>query len=161
VALEAGFTHTLSFQLYYENRPIAPGDFAAPPTLDYTAFPNQQYRVDILRPSASVTSVAPGDILATVFQTEPGDPASLAPTTISFDLSAFAGTTVRIRFAAVDNQGFLQASTDDVAISSRRLPPTSRGQCKNGGWRDFGLFKNQGDCVSFVATGEKNQPAGG
>jgi hypothetical protein len=36
--------------------------------------------------------------------------------------------------------------------------PTSKDQCKNGGWRDFGVFKNQGDCVSFVATGGKNPP---
>lgn len=34
-------------------------------------------------------------------------------------------------------------------------------QCKHGGWRSFGtLFKNQGDCVSFFATGGKNPPAG-
>jgi hypothetical protein len=38
--------------------------------------------------------------------------------------------------------------------------PTSKDQCKNGGWRNFGsLFRNQGDCVSFVATGGKNPPA--
>jgi hypothetical protein len=30
--------------------------------------------------------------------------------------------------------------------------------CKNGSWRNFGVFKNQGDCVSFVATGGKNPP---
>jgi YVTN family beta-propeller protein len=39
--------------------------------------------------------------------------------------------------------------------------PTSKEQCMNGGWRDFGVFKNQGACVSFVATGGKNPPAGG
>jgi hypothetical protein len=38
--------------------------------------------------------------------------------------------------------------------------PTSKDQCKNGGWRQYGVFKNQGDCVSFVATGGRNQPAG-
>jgi hypothetical protein len=36
--------------------------------------------------------------------------------------------------------------------------PTSKEQCKNGGWRNFSQFKNQGDCVSFVATNGKNQP---
>jgi hypothetical protein len=36
---------------------------------------------------------------------------------------------------------------------------TSKEQCKNGGWQSFG-FKNQGDCVSFVATGGKNPPSG-
>ena len=157
VALEAGFAHTLSFQLYYANQA---GVFASPPTLDFAGgIPNQQYRVDILRPSAPATSVDPADILATVFQTNPGDPTTLAPVTVSADLSSFAGTTVRIRFAEVDNQLFFQASVDAVAISSRRLLPTSKDECKNGGWHTFGVFKNQGDCVSFVATGGKNPPA--
>lgn len=38
--------------------------------------------------------------------------------------------------------------------------PTSPDQCKNGGWQTFGIFKNQGDCVSYVATGGKNPPNG-
>jgi hypothetical protein len=40
--------------------------------------------------------------------------------------------------------------------------PTSKDQCKNGGWMSFSspAFKNQGDCVSFVATGGKNPPNG-
>ncbi len=38
------------------------------------------------------------------------------------------------------------------------LLPTSKDQCKNGGWRNFPQFKNQGDCVSFVATHGENQP---
>jgi hypothetical protein len=30
--------------------------------------------------------------------------------------------------------------------------PTSKEQCKHGGWKNFGgLFKSQGQCVSFVA----------
>jgi hypothetical protein len=33
------------------------------------------------------------------------------------------------------------------------LLPTSKEQCKNGGWRNFAQFKHQGDCVSFVETG--------
>ena len=28
--------------------------------------------------------------------------------------------------------------------------PTTTKQCKNGGWKTYGVFKNQGDCVSFV-----------
>jgi hypothetical protein len=34
--------------------------------------------------------------------------------------------------------------------------PTSKEQCKNGGWRNFGeRFKNQGQCVAFVERGPK------
>lgn len=36
--------------------------------------------------------------------------------------------------------------------------PTSTDQCKNGGWQDFQIFKNQGDCVSYVASKGKNPP---
>lgn len=37
--------------------------------------------------------------------------------------------------------------------------PTTKEQCKKGGWRNFGsTFRNQGDCVSFVATGGRNAP---
>jgi hypothetical protein len=32
-----------------------------------------------------------------------------------------------------------------------------KDQCKDNGWQALG-FKNQGDCVSFFATGGKNQP---
>jgi hypothetical protein len=38
------------------------------------------------------------------------------------------------------------------------LLPTSKDQCKDGGWLNFPQFKNQGNCVSFVASKGKNQP---
>src|SRR5207248_5281913 len=102
VALEPGVKHRLDFTVYYTNR--APG-FSAPATLDYTVVPNQQYRIDVMKPSAPVQSVVATDVLANVFQTNTGDALTLAPTQKSFDLSPFAGQTVRIRFAEVDNQG--------------------------------------------------------
>jgi hypothetical protein len=158
VALESGFNHALSFSIYYDNQA---GFFATPQSLDPGVIPNQQYRVDVLRPTADPFSVAPGDVLATVFQTRDGDPTSLGPTTVTFDLSPFAGQTVRLRFAEVDNQLFFNAAVDNVRIVSVRLLPTSKNQCKDGGWRTFGTaFKNQGDCVSFVATRGRNQPSG-
>lgn len=156
VTLEPSSHHTLSFVVYYNNQA---GTFATPPSLDFTEAANQQYRVDVLNPTAPVTSVTPGDVLATVFQTNVGDPLTLAPTAVSFDLSGFAGTTVRIRFAEVDNLGFFTGSVDNVALTSTAALPTTVQQCKNGGWRTFGSsFKNQGDCVSFVATNGKNEP---
>jgi hypothetical protein len=36
--------------------------------------------------------------------------------------------------------------------------PTSKEQCRNGGWRNYPGFKSQGDCVSFVATGGTHPP---
>jgi len=43
-------------------------------------------------------------------------------------------------------------------ITASDSKPTSKDQCKNNGWKTFGAFKNQGDCVSFVATKEQNLP---
>jgi len=37
-------------------------------------------------------------------------------------------------------------------------PPNGNDECKEGGWREFGFprrFKNQGDCVSYLATAGK------
>jgi hypothetical protein len=54
------------------------------------------------------------------------------------------------------------AATLDVAAPPPTITvPTSTDQCKKGGWQGMGdatgkLFKNQGDCVSFVATGGTN-----
>lgn len=55
--------------------------------------------------------------------------------------------------------------TASIAFASITPPPvtvpTSKDQCKKGGWQDFGsMFKNQGDCVSFVVTNGKNAPNG-
>jgi hypothetical protein len=51
----------------------------------------------------------------------------------------------------------------DLAFKASFSPPlpNTKNQCKNGGWRTYGVFKNQGDCVSFVATGGKNRAAQG
>jgi hypothetical protein len=115
IKLASGMEHRLSFYLYYENRA---GEFFTPRTLDYTVFPNQQYRVDILRPKANPFTVDPDDIRATLFRTRVGDPNSLPPTLMTFNLTRFAGKTVRLRFAEVDNQLFFQASVDRVRVRS-------------------------------------------
>jgi len=46
-------------------------------------------------------------------------------------------------------------SGDIVVVDAPPLP-TSKEQCKNGGWRNFGdTFRNQGQCVAFVQRGPK------
>jgi len=45
-------------------------------------------------------------------------------------------------------------------VTDTKPTPTAKDQCKNGGWRSFPGFKNQGDCVSLVATKGKKQPGG-
>jgi hypothetical protein len=44
---------------------------------------------------------------------------------------------------------------DITVVDAEPLPPpTSKDQCKAGGWEQFG-FKNQGQCVAFVQSGPK------
>jgi hypothetical protein len=53
------------------------------------------------------------------------------------------------------------ATAFDMEITGDTAPPmpTTKDDCKKGGWATYGVFKNQGDCVSYVATGGKNPPA--
>ena len=52
------------------------------------------------------------------------------------------------------------AGPRDAFVAKIATQPTSTDQCKNGGWKTFGVFKNQGDCVSFVASKGKKTPRG-
>jgi hypothetical protein len=56
----------------------------------------------------------------------------------------------------------LAPTTTLASTTTTTLIPglTSKDRCKNGGWVTFGVFKNQGDCVSFFATGGANPPDG-
>ena len=49
--------------------------------------------------------------------------------------------------------------TGDIMVVDAPPLPTSKEQCKDGGWRAFATFKNQGDCVSFLATHGRKPPA--
>jgi hypothetical protein len=60
--------------------------------------------------------------------------------------------------ASITVEGTVDFAIGEFGIASG---PTSADQCKKGGWRNFGIFKNQGDCVSFVRTNGRNGPAGG
>jgi hypothetical protein len=77
----------------------------------------------------------------------------------------FPTGTIQSISILIDVQG--TADISDITVNGvLQVPapttPTSKDQCKNGGWKTFTnpAFKNQGDCVSFVATGGKNPPNG-
>jgi len=42
----------------------------------------------------------------------------------------------------------------DLTVVDAQPGPTSKDQCKRGGWAQFG-FRNQGQCVAFVERGPK------
>ncbi|HET7455903.1 MAG TPA: hypothetical protein VFJ76_10305 [Solirubrobacterales bacterium] len=118
VALGDG-AHELSLEAYFQS--FAP--LSSPPTLDWTVEPNQQYRIDVLKAGVPLTTLDPADILATLLHTEEGEIPAMGPTTLTADLSAFAGQTVRLRLTEVDNQLYFYAGVDAVSISGSAPPP--------------------------------------
>jgi D-alanyl-D-alanine carboxypeptidase len=107
--LEGRFT--LQATIFYAG--TAP--FSSPATLAYdTPEPNQQFRIDLVGPSAPIDSVAKSDVLVNVFHTSPGDPARRQPTNVRMDVSAWAGQTVRLRLASTDNGGPLRVGVDNL-----------------------------------------------
>ena len=113
IFLEASSQHQLSFNWFAQTF----AGLANPGNMNKDSFPNQQFRVDLVSagfsdwfgPSSSSGVLA--NILAPV-----ASPAQWTSTT--FDLSAWAGQSVRLAFRQVDNQGHFQAGVDNVKISS-------------------------------------------
>ncbi len=89
--------------------------FSHPRTLAHEeAEPNQQFRVDLVRPSAPIDSVARRDVLLNVFRTAPGDSSLHHPRAVRVNVSRLAGRTVRLRLAVAENQAPLLAGVDDI-----------------------------------------------
>ncbi len=63
-----------------------------------------------------------------------------------------------IQTVQVDN---VTINTTTYTFEAEVVNPNDKEKCKKGGWQDFesspGPFKNQGDCVSYFATGGKNK----
>jgi hypothetical protein len=77
----------------------------------------------------------------------------------------FPTGTIQAIDVLIDVQGTADLSNITVngqlQVPETTSAPTTKDDCKNGGWQTFNPpFKNQGDCVSFVATKGKNPPNG-
>jgi choice-of-anchor C domain-containing protein len=79
----------------------------------------------------------------------------------SFTFTATSSTTT-LTFASTTGGLYYGPVLDNVSVVQIVPPlPVEKADCKKGGWDTYGgLFKNQGDCVSFVATDGKNPPSG-
>jgi hypothetical protein len=51
---------------------------------------------------------------------------------------------------SIDVDPSLRILSGDAIVTDTKPLPTTKDQCKNGGWRDYSDFGNQGACVSFV-----------
>jgi hypothetical protein len=75
-------------------------------------------------------------------------------------LYAIGGLTSSASCGPADTlRGATCIKSETWALTPTPRLPTTKQQCKDTGWQSFGVFKNQGDCVSFVATKGRNQPS--
>jgi hypothetical protein len=159
VALETGQSHVLSLDWYYDN---FNGTFSTPASLSYLTYPNQQARIDVVNPSAPLGTLSPSDILATVMTTPAGSPAVSGWHHSTVDLSAFAGQTVRLRLAMVDNQYFFALAVTNVHITSTVLnhaPTLTVAGVTNAAKYEYGTVPAATCQVSDTEDGSKTLPA--
>jgi hypothetical protein len=138
--------------------PVGPGQFFAPSLVIMDAAPDTAAPVLTVPSTITVKAqtLAGARVTYTATATDGVDPNPGVVCTPPSG-STFAIGTTTATCTATDATGNTAAKSFDVLV---RLP-ASKDECTNGGWRSFGsVFKNQGDCVSFVATRGKNQPAG-
>lgn len=81
---------------------------------------NQQARIDILTEGAGNFTTGSA-VLENLVQTEPGDPNTLDYTTLEFDLTDYAGSTVKLRAAQASNRGVLLFAIDSVSCTVEDL----------------------------------------
>jgi len=88
--------------------------------MNFTAFPNQQFRVDIV--DASFTDWFGPDSSAGVLANIVPPVAEGFPVAgfnaTTFDLTSWAGSTVRLAFRQADNLNNFQSGVDNVSITS-------------------------------------------
>jgi hypothetical protein len=123
--LPAGQSGTLTFYIAYNNLASL---FVTLGTLDFNN--NQQFRIDLIKTTTAHESIAPNDIYAKLYQTQPGNPFFMAPTLMTYDVSGYAGGTARLRFAESVGFNWMNLQVDNVCLSTTRgtiAKPTNAG----------------------------------
>jgi hypothetical protein len=105
----------LTLTLYFNNNMAGAwfnGDPADPLAYNLPNTPDQQVAVDIADPTKAVTATP----LLSIFDTTSTTPLEQR-LTLTADLLAFKGKTIRLRIAGVDNQGLLIVGVDNVHLN--------------------------------------------
>jgi hypothetical protein len=100
---------------------------------------NQTARIDIMKPGSGAFDTGDG-VLENLYQTEPADPMTPGYTTLNFDLTEYAGSTIGLSIATAPSfSGVLQFMVDDVTCSTglgeepEPQPPMGEGNGSPGG----------------------------
>jgi choice-of-anchor C domain-containing protein len=118
-----------------------------------------RYRCEINDPKRMTVSVDGGQAEQFTFVTAGHSLANVGWRTEGYTFKAPDGTTT-LKFQSDVAEGACGPAVDTIKVTQVLL---AGEDCKDGGWK-LGIdrdathisFKNQGDCVSFFATGEKN-----
>jgi hypothetical protein len=117
--------------------------------------PVSDFSVDVLNGTVSLSYTVASDLGGTVTKT------LAASTNSGMDTFTLAETGITsVTISPTTPSDFWDFFIDNVRFTEAPTAPTAAAECKNGGWDTFGVFKNQGDCVSNVATGGRNEPDG-
>lgn len=130
VKLKAHRKHRLKFLLAYDNANDGDemrlrGDGAGPgfftPASLGLGQPNQQFRMDVMKPGADIRAVNDEAVLKRVYRTEVGDPNHRRRyRSVTANLTRFAGQKVRLRFAVAVTESPLSAGIDAVKVKTKR-----------------------------------------
>jgi hypothetical protein len=122
VKLEPG-ADKIRFELYYDNSGnpfVSPKHFrfggGEGPLARRGGAPNQQLRVDLMKPKAKIKALRDKDVLATLLRTRPGDPKvrPYEPLRANLKRLGIKAKRVRLRIAEVDNVGNFTVAVDDL-----------------------------------------------
>lgn len=116
IAIPANQEVTCSLIYYY----MAFDEIDVGPGLEIDSGPNQQGRIDIMTSNSGVFDTDSG-VLKNLYQTQATDPLTQGYTTLNFDLSEYAGSTVRLRIAQANNEGGIYFAVDAVTCTAGSL----------------------------------------
>lgn len=125
VAIPAGGA-TLSFDMFYKSAvPLSD-----PGTLDNINLGSgiQGFRIDLMNPSAATFDTGSG-VVANIYITKAGDPVTNSGyRRIFYQVgSQFGGQTLRIRFAEIDDDSFLNLGIDNVTLGPPAIAAPALG----------------------------------
>jgi len=153
LATVAGATYTVTFALS-GNPSCTPGNEN---WVGWVSEPGIKYLSVTASPAVSTLMVYSFDVTGKSY-------ADMGWTPQAFVFTADSAATT-LTFRNIENN-WCGPAIDNVSISGgpAAVVPASAEECKKGGWAaltdDLGnKFKNQGDCISYVATGGKNKGA--
>jgi hypothetical protein len=117
----------------------------------------------VTRPCCDPVAAAPASVFEVQIDGVPVSAAQTVPnsttwTTYSYSFSVPAGTHMLSIVALPGNTDDTTTFLDNIRLTR----PYTASSCKDNGWQTIPgfTFKNQGDCVSYYATGGKNLPRG-